>query len=294
MYAKLFKSIYQGTLRGDSGGILVFTNLLANADQTGRVDMHPRAIAEEIGLDVERVKEILLRLEAPDDESRSPELEGRRIVRIDGHRAWGWEIVNYLKYRAIRNEEDRREQNRASQERWRNKQNKPASAEGKQEKPRKPESAKAEAEAEAKAEEEIQALRAMSPANAADLRADASPEENTRPQKPSIPATPYQSIVDAYHAALPTLPQVRLMSEARKKGISRLWKFAFTSKKPDGTPRATNADEALKWIGFYFIRAKQNEFLMGKNGRTGTHANWMPDIDFLTTDKGMSQVIEKT
>lgn len=45
MYAKLFKSIYQGTLRGDSGGILVFTNLLANADQTGRVDMHPRAIA---------------------------------------------------------------------------------------------------------------------------------------------------------------------------------------------------------------------------------------------------------
>jgi hypothetical protein len=149
MYAKLFKSIYQGTLRGDSGGILVFTNLLANADQTGRVDMHPRAIAEEIGLDVERVKEILLRLEAPDDESRSPELEGRRIVRIDGHRAWGWEIVNYLKYRAIRNEEDRREQNRASQERWRNKQSKPASAEGKQEKPRKPESAQEEADGDA-------------------------------------------------------------------------------------------------------------------------------------------------
>jgi hypothetical protein len=154
MYAKLFKSIYQGTLRGDSGGILVFTNLLANADQTGRVDMHPRAIAEEIGLDVDRVKEILLRLEAPDDESRSPELEGRRIVRIDGHRAWGWEIVNYLKYRAIRNEEDRREQNRASQERWRNKQSKPASAEAKQEKPRKPESAQGEAEVEAYTEVE--------------------------------------------------------------------------------------------------------------------------------------------
>lgn len=280
MYAKLFKSIYQGTLRGDSGGILVFTNLLANADQTGRVDMHPRAIAEEIGLDVDRVKEILLRLESPDDESRSPELEGRRIVRIDGHRAWGWEIVNYLKYRAIRNEEDRREQNRASQERWRNKQSKPASAEAKQEKPRKPESAQGEAEGE----EEIQALRAMSPASAADTPAKLD----------KLPPTPHQAIIQAYHDALPELPQVRILGEPRKKSISRLWKFALTSKKADGSPRATNADEALAWVQAYFARVRQNDFLMGNTPRTNGHASWQPDIDYLTTEKGMAQVIEKT
>lgn len=280
MYAKLFKSIYQGTLRGDSGGILVFTNLLANADQTGRVDMHPRAIAEEIGLDVDRVKEILLRLEAPDDESRSPELEGRRIVRIDGHRAWGWEIVNYLKYRAIRNEEDRREQNRASQERWRNKQSKPASAEAKQEKPRKPESAQGEAEGE----EEIQALRAMSPASATDTPAKLD----------KLPPTPHQAIIQAYHDALPELPQVRILGEPRKKSISRLWKFALTSKKADGSPRATNADEALAWVQAYFARVRQNDFLMGNTPRTNGHASWQPDIDYLTTEKGMAQVIEKT
>lgn len=122
MYAKLFTSIYQGTLRGDSHGLLVFTNLIAHADSAGHVDIHPRAIADEVGLTLEQVRAALLKLEAPDEESRSPELEGRRIVRLNEHRDWGWQVVNYLKYRAIRDEEDRREQNRLAQQRWRERQ----------------------------------------------------------------------------------------------------------------------------------------------------------------------------
>lgn len=141
MYAKLFTSMYQGTLRGNSHGLLVFTNLLAHADAGGTVDMHPRAIAEEVGLPVDDVKAALRYLEAPDEESRSPELDGRRIVRMDEHREWGWTIVNYAKYRAIRNEDDRKAQNRESQERWRNR--------NKQDKQSKPPSAHAEAEVKA-------------------------------------------------------------------------------------------------------------------------------------------------
>ncbi len=129
MYAKLFTSIYQGTLRGNSNGILVFTNMLAHCDKHGICDIHPRAIAEEVGLSQEAVRAAILELEAPDEESRSPEEEGRRIVRVDEHRAWGWRVVNYLKYRAIRDEDTRREQNRAAQEAWRSrKQSKPTSA----------------------------------------------------------------------------------------------------------------------------------------------------------------------
>lgn len=130
MYAKLFKSIYQGTLRGKSHGLLVFTNLLAHADQEGWVDTHPKSIADEVGLTLEQVQEALNELEAPDTESRSPEEDGRRIVRLDEHRAWGWRIVNHAKYRAIRNEEDRREQNRLAQAKWRMK-----NADSKQSKP---------------------------------------------------------------------------------------------------------------------------------------------------------------
>lgn len=128
MYVKLFSSIYQGTLRGNSDGLLVFTNLLAHADRDGVADIHPRAIGEETGLPVERVRDALLMLESPDDESRSPAEQGRRIVRIDEHRAWGWQIVNYAKYREIRSEEDRREQNREAQKRWRDKHKSAASA----------------------------------------------------------------------------------------------------------------------------------------------------------------------
>ncbi len=144
MYAKLFASLYQGTLRGNPDEILVFTNLLAHADSTGVVDKHWRAIAEEVGIPRERVEAAILNLESPDPESRSPEENGCRIVKMDEHRVWGWRIVNHGKYRAIRDEEDRREQNRMAQERWRNK--------NKQSKPRKPKSAQAEAEAEAEAE----------------------------------------------------------------------------------------------------------------------------------------------
>lgn len=119
MYGKLFASLYQGTLRGKSDAILVFTNMIAFADAEGFVDKHPSAIADETGLSIERVRDAIDVLMAPDLESRSPEMDGKRLVFIDDHRNWGWRIVNHAKYRAIRTEEDRREQNRLAQERYR-------------------------------------------------------------------------------------------------------------------------------------------------------------------------------
>lgn len=119
IYAKIFTSLYQGTLRGKAHEILVFTNLLAHADKEGYVDIHPRAISEEVGLPVEQVRAALDALEAPDEESRTPDENGKRIVRMDEHRAWGWRVVNHAKYRNLRNEEERREQNRQAQARTR-------------------------------------------------------------------------------------------------------------------------------------------------------------------------------
>jgi len=123
MYAKLFASLYQGTLRGKPDEILVFTNLLAHTSRDGIVDKHFRAIAEETGLTIEAVKAAIEVLESPDAESRSPEEDGARIVRLDEHRVWGWRVVNHGKYRAIKNEEDRAEQNRLAQQRYRERQN---------------------------------------------------------------------------------------------------------------------------------------------------------------------------
>lgn len=110
---------------------------------------------------------------------------------------------------------------------------------------------------------------------------------------PTIPC-PYEHIVALYREKLPSLPGIRLMDDDRKKAMRKFWSWVLTSNKSDGTRRATDADEALGWIGEYFDRASQNDFLMGRTERSGEHKNWRCDLDFLLTSRGMKQVIEKT
>ena len=119
-------------------------------------------------------------------------------------------------------------------------------------------------------------------------------KKNTDTSAAKLPTCPAQAIVDLYCEVLPELPQVRLMTEKRKKAIAGFWRFVLTSIKSDGTRRAQTADQALTWIRNYFGRARDNDFLMGRTPRAGEHANWQCDLDFLLTDRGKTHVIEKT
>lgn len=119
MFAKVFASLFTGSLRGQPHDILVFVNLLTFSDIAGYVDKSHRAVADEVGLSEIDVRAAILRLESPDPNSRTPEMEGARLERLDAHRDWGWRIVNYVKYRDLRNEEVRRTQNRDAQRRRR-------------------------------------------------------------------------------------------------------------------------------------------------------------------------------
>lgn len=116
--------------------------------------------------------------------------------------------------------------------------------------------------------------------------------KDTPPAK--LPTCPAQSLVDLYHEVLPELPRVKLMPAKRERALKAFWQFVLTSKKTDGQPRANDAAEAVGWIRQFFERARGNDFLMGRTPRTGEHANWQCDLDFLLTDKGRIQVIEKT
>ncbi|WP_291594951.1 hypothetical protein [Comamonas sp.] len=111
---------------------------------------------------------------------------------------------------------------------------------------------------------------------------------------PKLPACPVEAIVELYHQQLPELPRVRLLSDKRRKSIRKIWRWVLTSKKTDNTPRAASADEAQAWLRSYFGRARKNDFLMGRGHRSGEHAGWQCDLDFLLTDRGMQHVIEKT
>ena len=132
-----------------------------------------------------------------------------------------------------------------------------------------------------------------SSASAERQEANASSSAGPTGKTPTIPC-PYDRIVALYHEVLPGLPSVRLMNPARQKALRKVWAWVLTSTKPDGSRRAMDADGALLWFRAYFERASQNDFLMGRSGRTAEHANWKPDLEFLLTDRGMTHVIERT
>ena len=121
MYGKIFGSLFDGSMRGQTNLILVFCNMLCRCSLDGTDDRHPRVIADEIGLPLETVREVLLTLGSPDPESRTPDKDGRRIELLDSHRNWGWKIINHAKYQSMRNEIDRREQNKRASAKHRHK-----------------------------------------------------------------------------------------------------------------------------------------------------------------------------
>lgn len=112
MYGRIFRSIYDGTLADNWQALVTFQQLLVLCDQQGIVDMTPGAISRTTGIPLDIIGAGLAALEAPDPASRTPTEEGRRVARLDDHRDWGWRIVNFAAYRAIRSAEDKRQADR--------------------------------------------------------------------------------------------------------------------------------------------------------------------------------------
>jgi hypothetical protein len=71
-----------------------------------------------VNMPLDECRDALARLASPDPLSRTPDEDGRRIVPLrEG--GYGWRLVNHGKYRDLRNQEARREQNREAQRRRR-------------------------------------------------------------------------------------------------------------------------------------------------------------------------------
>ncbi len=117
-----------------------------------------------------------------------------------------------------------------------------------------------------------------------------------RRKAPDLPSCPYDAIVAAYHEVLPELPAVRVVKPGgdRQRAIAGLWKWVMTSTRGDGARRASTIEEGVAWFRNYFNRARDNDFVMGREGRGAGHENWEADLDYLCTERGMKRVIEKT
>jgi hypothetical protein len=114
MYAKIFAQIYDGTLctKGPWQALVTFQQLLVLADKDGHVDMTAAAISRRTTIPLEIIEAGIDALMQDDPDSRTPTENGRRIVPLSGGRNWGWSIVNYKHYRALKREEERKEYHR--------------------------------------------------------------------------------------------------------------------------------------------------------------------------------------
>ena len=145
-YAKLFASITESSLWSSSKETrLLFVSMLARANAVGFIEASTPGLARISNLTLEETKGALAELTEPDQYDKSGNVEGRRLVKMQG----GWGIVNYEIYRNRRDEEERREYMREYMKTYREK-GKPVNSVNS----RKPMLAQAEAEAEAEAEGE--------------------------------------------------------------------------------------------------------------------------------------------
>jgi len=112
VYGKIFSKMYEGTLYGQWEALVTFQQMIVLCDADGMIDMTPQAIASRTSIPLRIIKKGIEVLEAPDQHSRTPDQEGRRIERIDAHRPWGWHLVNHAKYMAMQDADMVREQTR--------------------------------------------------------------------------------------------------------------------------------------------------------------------------------------
>lgn len=96
----------------------VISHMMPDREVGTQVELNPELIAFVLGESVDNVKGVIEQMCQPDSKSRSKELEGRKLVKIG---EYSYKVVNGEKYRAIRDEEARRDQNRIAQAKFRKK-----------------------------------------------------------------------------------------------------------------------------------------------------------------------------
>ena len=107
-YTKLFSEIVMSTVwREKDTTRLVWITMLALRNRHHVVEGSVPGLADCARVSIKACRSALKVLSEPDPDSRSQELDGRRIEEVDG----GWFIINGEKYRRKMSEDERREKN---------------------------------------------------------------------------------------------------------------------------------------------------------------------------------------
>lgn len=120
MFVKLFTQILDSSIADNRRLRHFFTDLLLCADCKGYIIMTPSAIARRIGASIEEVEWGISELEKPDPNSKTKDDSGKRIEPLC-EAGYGWRILNYESYRALKDADQMREATRRRVNRHREK-----------------------------------------------------------------------------------------------------------------------------------------------------------------------------
>lgn len=236
MYAKVFTQMYDGTLctKGPWQSLVTFQQLLVLADQDGNVDMTTEAIARRTTIPLEIIETGIQNLLLEDKGSRTPTENGKRIIPLSEGRDWGWHVVNYKHYRALKREEDRREYHR---EYWHKRKLNTLNS-TQQPQPNQP---IAEAEAEAEAFNSTTNVVLV--------------------PKSTIPECPHQEILQLWAEVMPDLPQhdpTLWPNSSRSANLRSRWRTTAAAKG------WKTKEEGMEYLRKLFLWCRNSPFLMGK------------------------------
>lgn len=121
MYGKHFQSMYQGSMIGRGSAFFavwgyVISHFIPHREHGAVVELNPKLISMLIGEKEEVVRGVIAQVCEPDPESATKAEEGRKLVRLSEYE---YRVVNGAKYRAVRDHEERKIQNRIAQQKYR-------------------------------------------------------------------------------------------------------------------------------------------------------------------------------
>lgn len=113
--------MYEGSMRGKGSPFFavwgyVISHMRPDRTVGTQVELNAEIVAFLIGEKIDVVEAVIVDMCKPDPKSRSTEEGGRKLIRMG---AYSYRVVNGEKYRAIRDEAQRREQVREAQRRLR-------------------------------------------------------------------------------------------------------------------------------------------------------------------------------
>lgn len=127
MFGKHYTSMYYGSMVGRGALFFavwgyVISNFIPDRKHGAIVELNPKVIALMLsenkiaGEQEEDVARVIGLMCEPDPKSSSKVDEGRKLIRLS---EFQYRVVNGAMYRAIRNQDERKRQNREAQERFR-------------------------------------------------------------------------------------------------------------------------------------------------------------------------------